>query len=72
MTSLNHKLLLYISPLPDSQAWEEDEFHIPWDHLEAYAFPLFTFIQSVSNMVMMSDGFSLVLVAPLSSTGSDF
>ena len=65
MTSFNHKLLVYVSPLPDPQAWEEDEFHIPWDHLEAYAFSLFTVIKSVSNILMMSDGFSLVLVAPL-------
>ena len=64
-TRLNYKLPVYVSPLPNSQAWKEDPFRISWDHLEAYAFPPFAVIRSVLNKVMVSDGLSLVLVTPL-------
>ena len=38
-TSLNTKLPLYVSPIPDPQAWVVDVLNIPWKNLDAYAFP---------------------------------
>ena len=35
----NHRLPLYISPVPDPQAWAVDAFSVPWANLLAYAFP---------------------------------
>ena len=37
-TSLNTKLPLYVSPIPDPQAWAVDELNIPWENLVAYVF----------------------------------
>ena len=37
-TSLNKKLPLYVSPIPDPQAWAVDALNIPWKNLVAYAF----------------------------------
>ena len=39
-TSLNVKLTLYCSLVPDPQAVFEDAFRHPWDDLDLYAFPL--------------------------------
>ena len=41
-TSLNAKLPLYCSLVPDPQAVFEDSFHHPWDGLDVYAFPPFS------------------------------
>jgi len=38
-TSENHKLPVYVSPLPDDCAWREDAFSFPWTDLWAYAYP---------------------------------
>ena len=38
-THLNHKLPLYISPVPDPKAWDIDSLNINWTGLAAYAFP---------------------------------
>ena len=40
-TSLNAKLPLYCSLVPDPQAVLEDAFCLPWDNLDLYAFPPF-------------------------------
>ena len=37
-TSLNKKLPLYVSPIPDPQAWAVDALNIPWENLVEYAF----------------------------------
>ena len=39
-THLNHKLPLYISPVPDPKAWNIDALNINWTGLTAYAYPL--------------------------------
>ena len=36
-TRLNHKLLLYVSPVPDQYAWDIDALNINWTGLTAYA-----------------------------------
>ena len=38
-TSLNSKLPLFVSPIPDPQAWAVDALNIPWENLVAYSFP---------------------------------
>ena len=38
-THLNHKLPLYVSPVPDPKAWDIDALNIDWTSLTAYAYP---------------------------------
>ena len=38
-THLNHKLQLYVSPVPDPKAWDIDALNINWTGLTAYAYP---------------------------------
>ena len=38
-TRLNHKLPLYVSPVPDQNAWDIDALNINWWGLTAYAYP---------------------------------
>ena len=46
-TSLNNKLPLYVSLIPDPQAWAVDALNIPWENLVAYAFPLAALLPKV-------------------------
>ena len=39
-THLNHKLPLYVSPIPDPRAWDIDALNINWTNLTAYAYLL--------------------------------
>ena len=61
----NNKPLLYVSPVPDPLAWKQDALHLPWNHLDMYAFPLFALLRQVISQVMESEGLRLLLVAPL-------
>ena len=38
-TGLNHKLPLYVSPVPDQHTWDTDALNINWSGLVAYAYP---------------------------------
>ena len=38
-TRLNHKLPLYVSPVPDQNAWNINALNISWSSLVAYAYP---------------------------------
>ena len=38
-THLNHKLPLYVSPIPDPKAWDIDALNINWTGLTAYTYP---------------------------------
>ena len=38
-THLNHKLPLYVSPVPHPNAWDIDALNINWTGLTAYAYP---------------------------------
>ena len=38
-TRLNHKVPLYVSPVPDQNAWDIDALNINWSCLTAYAYP---------------------------------
>ena len=62
-TRLNHKLPLYVSPIPDQRALSIDALSMNWNNLHAYAFPLFHLIQAVINKVKLSQC-RVVLIAP--------
>ena len=64
-TSLNKKLPLYCSLVPDPMAAMEDAFMHPWDGLEVYAFPPFALLSGVLNRLMGSSRCRMILVAPL-------
>ena len=38
-TRLNHKVPLYVSPVPDQNAWDIDALNINWSGLNAYTYP---------------------------------
>ena len=46
-THLNHKVPLYISPVPDQIAWDIDALNVNWSGLSAYAYPLTAFLHRV-------------------------
>ena len=39
VTRLNHKVPLYMSPVPDQNAWDIDALNINWSGLTTYAYP---------------------------------
>ena len=62
--SLNHRLPLYVSPIPDQKALSIDAITMDWNHIHAYAFPPFHLIQAVINKIRISQC-KIVLIAPL-------
>ena len=46
-THLNHKLPLYVSPVPDPKAWDIDALNINWTGLTAYSYPLTALLHRV-------------------------
>ena len=46
-TRLNHKLRLYVSPVPDPKAWDIYALNLNWTCLTAYAYPLTALLYSV-------------------------
>ena len=38
-TRYNYKLVQYVSPVPDPNAWAEDALTVSWENLDMYAFP---------------------------------
>ena len=64
-TSLNAKLPLYCSRVPDPQAVFEYAFRHPWDDLDLYAFPPFPLVGWVIARVRESSRVAMTMVAPL-------
>ena len=53
-THLNHNLLLYVSPVPDPNAWDIDALNINWTALAAYVYPPTTLLHRViQNQAML-------------------
>ena len=50
-TRFNHKLPLYVSPVPDSHALAVDALSMNWDYLHAYAFSPTILIPSVLEKI---------------------
>ena len=63
-TRLNHRLPLYVSPIPDQNALSIDAISMDWNRIHAYAFPPFHLIQTVINKIRISQ-YKIVLIAPL-------
>ena len=63
-TSLNNRLPVYCSPVPDPLAWKVDAFTVPWDGLDVYAFPPFPVIRLCINRVLTSQRTRVTLIAP--------
>ena len=62
-TRFNHKLPRFVSPVPDRSAWEVDALSLPWEDLDAYAFPPTALHQVVTKL--LDHGFRrLILIAP--------
>ena len=63
-TRLNHRLPLYVSPIPDQKALSVDALTMDWNRIHAYAFPPFHLIPAVISKVRSSQC-KIVLIAPL-------
>ena len=63
-TRLNHRLPLYVSPIPDQKALSKDALKMDWNRIYAYAFPPFHLIPAVINKIRLSQC-KIVLIAPL-------
>ena len=53
-THLNHKVPLYISPVPDQNAWDIDALNIDWSGLTAYAYPPTALLHRVIQRIRQS------------------
>jgi len=62
-TSLNHKLSLYVSPIPDDCAMGVDAMSMDWTNLYAYAFPPSALIPKVISKIKRTSC-RVVLIAP--------
>ena len=60
-TRLNHKVPLYISPVPDQNAWVIDALNINWSGLTAYAYPPMTLLHRVIQKVRQSNCLIIVI-----------
>ena len=62
-TKFNHRLPLYISPVPDPQALGQDALSVDWSSWISYAFPPFPLLNKVIRKARMEQA-SLILIAP--------
>ena len=51
VTRLNHKAPLYMSPVPNQNAWDIDALNINWSCLTAYAYPPMAILHRVIQKV---------------------
>ena len=58
-----HKTPLYVSPIPDPQAWAVDALNVPWENLVAYAYPPTALLPKVVQK-LQSQMCRLLLIAP--------
>ena len=66
-THLNHKLPLYVSPIPDPKAWDIDAVNINWTGLTAYAYPSMALLHRVIQKIKQcqaGQGFLIIVIAP--------
>ena len=62
-THLNHKLPLYVSPIPDPKAWDIDALNIDWTGLTAYAYPPTALLHRVIQKIRQCNCL-IILIAP--------
>ena len=62
-THLNHKLPLYVSPVPDPKAWDIDALNINWTNLTAYAYPPMALLHKVIQKIKQCHCL-IIVIAP--------
>ena len=62
-THLNHKLPLYVSPIPDPRAWDIDALNIDWTNLTAYAYPPTALLHKVIQKIKQCHCL-IIVIAP--------
>ena len=62
-THLNHKVLLYVSPVPDQNAWDIDALNINWSGLTDYAYPPRALLHRVIQKIRQSNCL-IIVIAP--------
>ena len=62
-TRFNHRLPVYVSPVPDPAAWAVDALSLSWESLLAYAFPPFPIMAQVLRKARL-DRPVMILIAP--------
>ena len=70
-TKRNTKLPLYVSPVPDQEAWAEDALSLNWTGLIGYAYPPQTIIPKVLDKILQ-EKCQIILIAPAWPTQSWF
>ena len=63
-TRFNHKLPQFVSPVPDSLAVAVDALTLPWEELDAYAFPPTAILGKVVEKLLDSPCKKIILIAP--------
>ena len=63
-TRFNHKLPQFVSPVPDSLAVAVDALTLPWEDLDAYAFPPTAILGKVVEKLIHSPCKRIILIAP--------
>ena len=62
-TRFNNKLPLFVSPVPDPQATAVDALSLPWEDLDAYAFPPTAILGKVVEKLQDSTCTRIILIA---------
>ena len=62
-TGLNHKVPLYVSPVPDQNAWDIDALNINWSGLTAYAYLPMALLHRVIQKIRQSSCL-IIVIAP--------
>ena len=63
-TRFNHKLPQFVSPVPDTLAVAVDALTLPWEDLDAYAFPPTAILGKVVEKLLDSPCKRFILIAP--------
>ena len=62
-THLNHKLPLYVSSVPDPNAWDIDALNLNWTGLTAYAYPTTALLHRVTQKIRQCHCL-IIVIAP--------
>ncbi|CAG2239797.1 unnamed protein product [Mytilus edulis] len=62
-TSLNHKLLTFVSPVPDPKSFAVDAMSLSWKGMFGYAFPPFRFLSPVLQKIA-GENCKIIVIAP--------
>ena len=62
-TRPNHRVPLYVSPVPDQNAWDIDALNINWSGLTAYVYPSMALLHKVIQKIRQSSCL-IIVIAP--------